>query len=196
MTRRIDLLCASHEPWDTACETTRELMARFAASSRVLYVEPPAFGAVLPELVVTGRSNLLVTAAMRLPDGLEDIEIEHIEQSLLHAYLERPRVTALWLTSPEALAYTRQLRADVIAYQATDDVASAASLAHRDRELVARADIVLAPPGAELDARRRQHPRVVELPRGGARVHTWDEAWSSIADLLDRLLDANKQVAA
>lgn len=164
-------------------------MARFANGSNVLYLEPPTFDAALPELVVARRAGLLRTATMRLPPELEargrERETAAVAQRLVRAYLARPKAKVIWVTAPELFGLVEGLgvHADVLVYQRTGQGAD-------DADLLAGADLVLD------SLERVDDPRALELPRRGARARTWDDAWRTVADRLDRLVAVDRQAAA
>jgi len=149
-------------------------MLRWARDRRVFYVEEPIFDAITPRLDVQVIASNLHVAVPHLPPGADANEEQ---RALVDALMTRERVAypLLWLYTPLAFAWARHLRAGVTVYDCMDELSNFrgadASIASRERELFAAADLVFTGGQSLYEAKREQHPRVYPFPSSVDAAH-------------------------
>jgi UDP-galactopyranose mutase len=173
-----DIVCLSHLRWDFVYQRPQHLMTRCARDARVWYVEEPTFGdgpweplvADAPRLDVSLKEGGVKVAVPRLPDDLAPADVERIQSELLTALLEENAVSnyALWFYTPMPVAWTRRLRPRVTVYDCMDELANFVGapreLLARERELLARADVVFTGGQSLYEAKRDRHANVHVFP--------------------------------
>jgi glycosyltransferase involved in cell wall biosynthesis len=169
------LVCFSHLPWDLVFQRPQQLLTRAARDFDVLYVEEPfhapATGATLSERRVQGVAVLTPV----LPEGARDPD--GAVRSLVDARLRhcRPSDTVVWYYTPMALGYGGRIAADVVVYDCMDELSAFLNppprLLERERELLARADLVFTGGLSLHEAKRRLHKRVFAFPSSVDVVH-------------------------
>jgi UDP-galactopyranose mutase len=170
-----DLVCLSHLRWDFVYQRPQHLIGRWARERRVFYFEEPTFGDSPwwkpldddePRLDVTPRDAGVLVAVPRLPEGLADHEVDAAQAELLDAFVAERGIRdfVLWFYTPMATAWTRHLAPRATVYDCMDELANFAGaspeLVERERELLARADVVFTGGPSLYDAKRHRHPNV------------------------------------
>lgn len=182
-----DLVCLSHLRWGFVYQRPNHLMARFARTRRVFFVEEPVCdlaptdGARLEvESVGAGTNHgglRLQVVTPRLPSGLMDWEIARAQGRLMHELFERENIDrpTLWYYTPLALEFTRQIEAKTVVYDCMDELSlfHGAHEAIRDyeRELMRRAQVVFTGGYSLWEAKRLFHHNVHAFPSSVEAEH-------------------------
>lgn len=165
------LVCFSHLRWDFVYQRPQHLMARFARYFDVLYVEEP-----VPDddnaawLEVREEPEGVHVLVPRLPNGLSEQQKEHEQRRLIDQYLgsRAAQKMTLWYYTPMSLAFSEQLRADLVVYDCMDELAAfrgaPVQLIDRERQLLSRADVVFTGGYSLYEAKRVLHPSVHPFP--------------------------------
>ncbi len=174
---RFDLVCLSHLRWDFVYQRPQHLMGRAARERRVFYFEEPTFGEGPWEplgedlrLDVTPRDEGVLVAVPRLPEGLTPQEVDAAQASLLDEFFVEHEVKeyALWFYTPMATAWTRHLIPRATVYDCMDELANFTGapreLVERERELLARADVVFTGGQSLYESKRDRHSNVHAFP--------------------------------
>lgn len=156
------LVCFSHLRWNFVYQRPQHLMSRFAREFDVLYVEEP---------VPTDKSESWLE--MRLePEGVQVLvprlahdrlgaQAEDEQRRLLDLYLAArgSQQMVLWYYTPMSLAFSGHLPHRLIVYDCMDELSAfrgaPPELVERERQLLARADLVFTG-GYSLYERKRQ----------------------------------------
>jgi UDP-galactopyranose mutase len=164
-----DVLCLSHLRWNFVFQRPQHLMTRFAARHRVYFLEEPVVGTGFPFLSATPTNGVTVLTP-QLPRGIEGAEAEMLIRQLLRAALrERGVVKPIqWFYTPMMLPIVDGMPAAAVAYDCMDELSAFAGappeLIARERDLLARADVVFTG-GLSLFAHKREHhPNVHAFP--------------------------------
>lgn len=168
-----DLLCLSHLRWNFVFQRPQHLLTRLAAvSGRVFFVEEPVADEGAPRLVVREEPCGVTVAVPHLPAArLQDAtESAALQRALLDELLARQGLTdfLLWYYTPMALAFSAHLRPRAVVYDCMDELSAFAGappeLRQRERDLLARADLVFTGGRSLYEAKRDGHPRVHCFP--------------------------------
>ena len=166
-----EVICLSHLRWDFVYQRPQHLMARFARTDRVFFVEEPVFvNDNVAQLDIGKRDDNLFVVTPRLPKGLSETEINLAQQSLLDDLIAERAIHdfILWYYTPMALAFTHHLNPSAIIYDCMDELSAfrEAPLAMREREaqLFDRADVVFTGGQSLYEAKRDQHPNIHPFP--------------------------------
>jgi glycosyltransferase involved in cell wall biosynthesis len=168
--RKPDLVCLSHLRWDFVYQRPQHLMTRFARDRRVFFVEEPLPGEGPPRLDVGERLGGVQVAVPRLPAGLSPEAAEAAQAELLQGLLAAQGVTeyVLWLYTPMALGFAGGLRPAAVVYDCMDELSlfrgAPRELVERERDLLARADLVFTGGQSLYEAKRERHPSVHAFP--------------------------------
>ena len=163
-----DLLCLSHLRWNFVFQRPQHLMVRFARTRRVFFVEEPLFDADQPRLDVSLSHGVHVVVP-HLPDSMR-LSADDAQRSLIAVLVSAWRIDAplVWLYTPLALPLIEGLVVEAIVYDCMDELTgfagAAADLPARERELLARADLVFTGGMSLYEAKRAKHPRVHGFP--------------------------------
>jgi glycosyltransferase involved in cell wall biosynthesis len=178
-----DLICLSHLRWNFVFQRPQHLMVRFARERRVFYVEEPITDAETPWLDVSISHGVHVVVP-HLPPGLSPTASLRAQRQLLGAMIEARRVEQplVWLYTPLALPLVDGLQVSAIVYDCMDELSGFAGaspeLRDRERDLLARADVVFTGGHSLFEAKREHHPNVHAFPSSVdvahfRRARTW-----------------------
>ncbi len=169
----IDLLCFSHLRWNFVYQRPQHLLSRAGRSMRVIFWEEPLYldepGPSL-HLVETGTGVLV--AQPILPWGTEPGEITAIQRGLLDDFVREHCIVdpLLWYYSPVALDFTAHLPSSLVVYDCMDELSgfdgADPALPARERDLLARADLVFTGGVSLYEAKRHLHRAVHAFPSG------------------------------
>jgi UDP-galactopyranose mutase len=166
-----DIVCLSHLRWSFVYQRPQHLMSRFGRRRRVIFCEEPVFGeSSNPRLELTSVAEGVFAARPKLPGGLEPETIDIAQKLLLHGLLREMDVEdyVLWYYTPLALRFTAELTPSAVVYDCMDELSAfkgaSAELPERERQLLARADLVFTGGRSLYEAKRRLHPSVHAFP--------------------------------
>jgi UDP-galactopyranose mutase len=166
-----DILCLSHLRWSFVYQRPQHLMSRFGRTRRVIFCEEPIFGETEnPRLELTSVAEGVFAARPKLPSGLEPETVDIAQKLLLHGLLREMEVEdyVLWYYTPLALRFTSDLAPLAVVYDCMDELSgfkgAAKELPERERQLLARADVVFTGGRSLYEAKRRLHPSVHAFP--------------------------------
>jgi UDP-galactopyranose mutase len=170
-TGRPDVVCLSHLRWNFVFQRPQHLLTRCARDHRVFFVEEPITDASTaePHLHVDHTGPVTVVVP-HLPETITDSQREPALRQLVDRLLEREQVTdfLLWYYTPMALEFTRHLSPRAVVYDCMDELSAfqgaSALLKERERELMARATLVLTGGHSLYEAKRHQHSNIHPFP--------------------------------
>ena len=173
-----DLVCVSHLRWDFVWQRPQQLLTRCARERRVFVLEEPVFGDEdAPTLRVRRLGDRLVVAVPVLPTGCMRAEADDAQERLLRELLLDFCVEefVLWLYTPMAVPFTRELAPLAIVYDCMDELSAFAhapdGLVPLEEELFRRADLVLTGGQSLFEAKRGRHPSVHLFPSSVDSAH-------------------------
>jgi UDP-galactopyranose mutase len=166
-----DVVCLSHLRWNFVFQRPQHLLTRCARDHRVFFVEEPVIdrSSTTPYLHVNQCGPVTVVVP-HLPETLPDNQRDQAQRELLDQLLEREQIVdfLLWYYTPMALAFTRHLSPRAIVYDCMDELSAfqgaSALLKERERELMARATLVLTGGHSLYEAKRHQHSNIHPFP--------------------------------
>lgn len=173
MMQRPVLVCLSHLRWDWVYQRPQHLMTRAASQYRVVFWEEPVLapdGTSEAGLRTRLISPSLLVATPVLPPGLDAIESDAVQQTLLDGLLadlgQAPAVT--WFYTPMALGFAGHLRADVTVFDSMDDLSGFSAASPRllllERRLMRSVDLVFTGGRSLYEAKRGRHHSVHLFP--------------------------------
>jgi UDP-galactopyranose mutase len=175
---RPDVVCLSHLRWGFVYQRPQHLMSRFGRHSRVFFCEEPLLGeAANPRLEVKAASEGVFVVQPMLPAGLEPEALDIVQGILLNAMMHEMDVRnyVLWYYTPLAVRFTQYFNPAAVVYDCMDELSgfkdAAAELPERERELLARSDLVFTGGQSLFEAKRRLHPRVHVFPSSVDTAH-------------------------
>ncbi len=183
------IICLSHLRWDFVWQRPQQLLSRFARTRRVIFVEEPIFetsaglapaGAVFrlnrEPIGVPPATELagVVTAQpiCRDPGVGGGPVLDEMYALLLKQLVASENIGryVLWFYTPMLLPAIRELSPEAIVYDAMDELSlfrfAPPELVSRERELLARAQVVFAGGRSLGEAKSQLHPKVFTLPSG------------------------------
>jgi UDP-galactopyranose mutase len=172
--RHETLICFSHLRWNFVYQRPQHLMARFAASRSVLFVEEPVITASTSRLERTVDASGVEIIVPHLTEGsfrvgdLRRLLNEMLEERALSKY-------ALWYYTPMALEWTNHLSPTALVYDCMDELTlfkgAPRRLGEWERELFKRADVVFMGGQSLFEAKREQHTNAYVFPSSIDFVH-------------------------
>ena len=184
------IVCASHLGWDLVFQRPQHLMTRVARDSAVLYIEEPRDEDVT-EPVLRRRTDAsgVEIATPVLPHGTRyrSQAIRTLIDTAIAAFDAEELV--LWIYTPMALDHVGHLSPDVMVYDCMDELTAfkdpPPGLAERERQLLARADLVFVGGRSLFEAKRGVNPAMYLYPSSVDAAH--------FATARDRLADPADQ---
>ena len=174
------ILCLSHLRWDFVFQRPQHLMTRFAKTRRVVFFEEPM---PLPtgetprvDVRVDAASNVHVAVPM-LPADLPREQAAGLLRQLLNDLIKSERLgrPVVWYYTPMALDFARQLEASAVVYDCMDELSNfkfaPPELREREKELLARADVVFTGGYSIWEAKKAQHANIHPFPSSVDRAH-------------------------
>jgi glycosyltransferase involved in cell wall biosynthesis len=164
-----DLLCFSHLRWNFVFQRPNHLMKRCSEERRVFFIEEPLRVSEASSLQVEELSKNLFRVVPQLTvakDADETDELAQLLQELAREYGIREPIH--WYYSPMFLDVTRGLESCLTVYDCMDELSnfknSPPQLKARERELMARADLVFTGGMALYEAKKHLHAHVHGVP--------------------------------
>jgi len=174
------LLCFSHLRWNFVFQRPQHLMTRFAREMDVIYWEEPMeIGpketAYLQVREAEGVKNVRVVVP-HLPQGMPDDAREAALKRLLEAHVASIRGPLIsWYYTPMMLPFSRELDADVVVFDAMDELSkfkfAPVKLLELEQELIDRADVVFTGGSSLYEAKKDRHANVHCFPSSVDRAH-------------------------
>ncbi len=165
------LLCLSHLRWGFVYQRPQHVMSRLAKDYDVVFFEEPIFAeAQQPELELSRPVNGITVMVPRLPWGMNPQQIVDAQRQLLDAWLagQASRELLLWYLTPMSLAFTEHLKAQVTIFDCMDELSAfkgaPPDLIVKERQLMAKADVVFTGGHSLWEAKRRQHQNAHAVP--------------------------------
>lgn len=187
------LICFSHLRWDFVTQRPQHLMRRFAAERPVFFWEEPIpCDHPLPYLEYHPfPADKIIALRPRVPHWWSAEEIERALRDLLDMLVAtsvRGRAT-LWFYTPMMFAFADHLDAESVVFDCMDELTAFrfadARLAVREKELMARADVMFTGGHSLYEAKRDQHPYIYPFPSAVDTQH-FATARQSLADPADQ----------
>jgi UDP-galactopyranose mutase len=172
MGSRPDVICLSHLRWGFVFQRPQHLLSRFAARQRVLFYEEPVADEGPSRLESHVSREGVLVATPHLPHDImaDPRERTAVQRELLDELLDRRGVREflLWYYTPMALAFSEHLQPLATVYDCMDELSHFAGappeLRQRERDLLARADLVFTGGQSLYEAKRHSHPHVHCFP--------------------------------
>lgn len=191
---RPNMLCFSHLRWDFVFQRPQHLMSRFAKDMAVVFWEEPVvIAAGQPahlELRQADDFPAVRIAVPHLPGGLSMVQAEAALAQLCETFaagLKGPLIA--WYYTPMMLPFSRGLDADVVVYDAMDELSkfrfAPDILLGLERELIASADLVFTGGSSLYEAKKDRHDSVHLFPSSVDRDH-FGKARTRLADPADQ----------
>jgi glycosyltransferase involved in cell wall biosynthesis len=171
-----DLICFSHLRWGFVYQRPQHVMTRLARDRRVFFVEEPVFDAQLAHLVVTKVSDVYV-AVPHLVAGTAPVEQLALQRRLLDGMISGYRIDrpVAWFYTPMALPLIDGGATAGIVFDCMDELSgfanAPADMRERERELLARADVVFTGGYSLFEAKRARHANIHPFPSGVDVAH-------------------------
>lgn len=169
--QRPTMLCLSHLRWSFVYQRPQHLMSRFAREYNLLFWEEPIpTEEPQPWLEVRPEQDGVQVLVPRLPDGCVGDAALRVQRDLLDGYLEQLQVSSplLWFYTPMALAFAGHIQARATIYDCMDELSAfrgaPPELIERERELLARADLVFTGGYSLWEAKRKLHDNAFAFP--------------------------------
>ena len=174
------LICFSHLRWNFVFQRPQHLMSRFAREMSVIYWEEPVDIAAgeTPFLQVREADKVANVRIVvpHLPDGMPEDAREAVLARLLDAHLAAQHGPLIaWYYTPMMLPFSRHLDADVVVFDAMDELSkfkfAPVKLLELEQELIDRADVVFTGGSSLYEAKKDRHDNVHCFPSSVDRAH-------------------------
>lgn len=165
------LVCLSHLRWGFVYQRPQHLMSRMARRFDVLFFEEPLPGeGATPYLDVFPQPSGVTVVTPRLPAGLDAAQTDACLRDLLDGYLrDNPHPELLlWYFTPMSLTFSEHLTPSVTIYDCMDELSAfhgaPPQLIAREKQLLAKADVVFTGGVSIWEAKKTQHPNAHAMP--------------------------------
>ncbi len=173
-----DIVCFSHLRWDFVFQRPQHLLSRFAKSRRVFYVEEPMSspGAAWLEIKQCPDTGVRVVTPHVPPEATFEVT-EQLQQVLLSQALSDHRISncIAWYYTPMALGFSRSMKARYTVYDCMDELSAfrgaPPQLLERERELLARADLVFTGGRTLYESKKHRHGNMHAFPSSVDAAH-------------------------
>lgn len=161
------IVCLSHLRWNFVHQRPQHLMTRFARQHPVYYVEEPVWeDAARHGWLETAASHGVNVVTPHVARGNAVQDQRRLLDELLRA--EGVQQPVLWYYTPMSLPFSEQVDAGLVVYDCMDELSAfrgaPPDLLDRERQLLARADVVFTGGHSLYEAKRRLHPNVHVFP--------------------------------
>ena len=192
--QRPNLLCFSHLRWDFVFQRPQHLMSRFADDMAVVFWEEPVVIAAGEQAHVEVRQAddfpAVKIAVPHLPEGLNMAQAEAALTQLCETFaagLSGPLIA--WYYTPMMLPFSRGLDADVVIYDAMDELSkfrfAPDILLGLEQQLIDQADLVFTGGSSLYEAKKGRHDSVHLFPSSVDRAH-FGKARTALAESADQ----------
>ena len=174
------LICFSHLRWNFVFQRPQHLMSRFAREMNVIFWEEPVEisaqeTAYLQVREAQDAANVRIVVP-HLPHGMPEDAREAVLKRLLDAHVSAiPGALISWYYTPMMLPFSRRLDADVIVFDAMDELSkfkfAPVKLLELEQELFDRADIVFTGGSSLFEAKKDRHDNIHCFPSSVDRAH-------------------------
>jgi glycosyltransferase involved in cell wall biosynthesis len=165
------LLCLSHLRWGFVYQRPQHVMSRMAKDYDVVFFEEPVFSDTPePTLDISRPANGITVIVPRIAHGTSGAQAMELQRQLLDRYLgeQAPGELLLWYLTPMSLAFTEHLTPKVTIFDCMDELSAfkgaPPELIDRERQLMARADVVFTGGYSLWEAKRLQHQNAHPVP--------------------------------
>ena len=177
---RTTLICFSHLRWNFVFQRPQHLMSRFAREMDVIFWEEPVdIGpretAFLQVREAQESPNVRLVVP-HLPQGMPEDAREATLKRLLDAHVASVRGSLVaWYYTPMMLPFSRDLDADVVVFDAMDELSkfkfAPAKLLELEQELIDLSNIVFTGGSSLYEAKKDRHDSVHCFPSSVDRCH-------------------------
>src|SRR3954454_14121561 len=174
------LICFSHLRWNFVFQRPQHLMCRFAREMNVIFWEEPCeIGrreTAYLQVREADNANGVRVIVPHLPEGMPEDAREAALTRLLDAHVASIRgALVTWYYTPMMLSFSRHLDADLIVFDAMDELSkfkfAPTKLLELEQELIDKADIVFTGGSSLYEAKKDRHSNVHCFPSSVDRVH-------------------------
>jgi glycosyltransferase involved in cell wall biosynthesis len=187
------ILCFAPDPWDDIWRNRHQIMSLFARQNKVLYVEPRHYLRPLLQRLGKGQLSWAEISAPRLERIAPGLHVYHqplyapisgrpplstftqalrnasLRHCLRRLHMQRP---ILWLFRPDMVDVPGHLTERLVIYHIVDeysgyadvDASRVEDIQRRERQLIARADLVLVTSEALWQTKRGLNPHTYWVP--------------------------------
>jgi UDP-galactopyranose mutase len=174
------LICFSHLRWNFVFQRPQHLMSRFARDMAVTFWEEPidigpGETAYLEVRDAEDAQNVRI-AVPHLPAGMDEHAREATLERLLDAHVALLRGPLIaWYYTPMMLPFSRHLDADVVVFDAMDELSkfkfAPVKLLELEQELIDRADVMFTGGSSLFEAKKDRHANIHCFPSSVDRCH-------------------------
>jgi UDP-galactopyranose mutase len=174
------LICFSHLRWNFVFQRPQHLMSRFARDMAVIFWEEPidigpGETAYLEVRDAEDAQNVRI-AVPHLPAGMDEHAREATLERLLDAHVALLRGPLIaWYYTPMMLPFSRHLDADVVVFDAMDELSkfkfAPVKLLELVQELIDRADVMFTGGSSLFEAKKDRHANIHCFPSSVDRCH-------------------------
>jgi glycosyltransferase involved in cell wall biosynthesis len=165
-----DVVCLSHLRWNFVFQRPQHLMVRCARDRRVYFVEEPVFDDIEAPAVSVDMHDGVSVVVPHLPRHFTVTESIAAQRAALDDLVADASLThyVLWYYTPGALHFSNHLRPAAVVYDCMDELSAfkgaSDELPELERQLMARADLVLTGGQSLFEAKRGRHRNIHPLP--------------------------------
>ena len=171
--RRDPVVCLSHLRWNFVFQRPQHLMARFARTRPVVFLEealPAEAGAPVGLDVRSCPDTGVLVATPRLPHGVDGPCRDAVVRQLLDDLLAEHAISrpVLWYYTPMMLPVARHIEAAAVVFDCMDELSAfrfaPPELRILEAELMSAADVVFTGGYSLFEARRNRHANIHPFP--------------------------------
>ena len=165
-----DVVCFSHLRWDFVFQRPQHLMTRFAKRGRVFFIEEPVFSDEPTRLDVSHKEDGLYVCVPRIANGKSGESISEVISEQIRELLQKNEVDTYiaWFYTPMMLDLAEGLEPAAVVYDCMDELSgfrgAPPELVERERQLMAKADLVFTGGLSLYEAKRTQHRSAHPFP--------------------------------
>lgn len=174
---RPTLLCLSHLRWGFVYQRPQHVMSRLAKDYDVLFFEEPIFtDTPQPALDISQPATGITVIVPLSAHGTSAAQAVEWQRELLDGYLAEhsgkdlpsAKELLLWYLTPMSLSFTDHLKARVTIFDCMDELSAfkgaPSDLLEKERQLMARADVVFTGGYSLWEAKKLQHGNAHPVP--------------------------------
>jgi glycosyltransferase involved in cell wall biosynthesis len=173
----VDLLCFSHLRWNFVYQRPQHLLSRFAAHTRVFFIEEPIFHDADDKLHINEPSKNVYVVVPHLKHGYDEAGVINRQKEMLNDLVSVMEINRYfsWYYTPMALPFTEHLQPKMIVYDCMDELSAfkfaPAALKENEKILLQKADVVFTGGYSIYEAKKNTHHSIYPFPSSIDKEH-------------------------
>jgi glycosyltransferase involved in cell wall biosynthesis len=189
---RPTLIVLSHLRWDFVTQRPQHLMTRAARDMNIIFIEEPLWIDGSAGVETANRGDITIVQPTLTHGTDQASAVDHQRTIVERLVAEARGKVILWFYTPMALAFARDVPADLVVFDKMDELSAFRNapplLLALEQELLERADVVFTGGASMHEAAAHRHANIHCFPSSIDTAHFASARLRRLADPLDQAL--------